>query len=94
MAKSVLIISPFFSPNTGGVESHLDDLCSVLTEKGIRAYVTTYQPLTTRGRAASREERGTVSIMRLAWFGSNLFHRLERYPFFEFIYLFPGKLQF
>lgn len=90
MKKTVLIISPFFSPNIGGVETHLDDLCSLLSEREIKTYVITYQPLTTKVKGKSLEQRGTVSIMRIKWFGHNLFHKLEKYALLEFIYLFPG----
>jgi glycosyltransferase involved in cell wall biosynthesis len=90
MEKAVLIISPFFSPNTGGVETHLDDLCQVLAEKNIKAYVITYQPLTTRAKGKRFEQRGSVKIMRMNWYGHNLFHIFIKYPFLELIYLFPG----
>jgi len=32
----VLILSPFFSPNIGGVESHLDDLVSALDKRNTK----------------------------------------------------------
>ncbi len=90
MNKTILIISPFFSPNTGGVETHLDDLCVELSARGIEANVITYQPLTTRARGKNFERRGSVKIRRISWYGYNLFHKLEKYPLLELIYLFPG----
>ena len=45
--KGVLILTPFFSPNIGGVETHLDNLVSNLDDKGYRIFVQTYSPLTT-----------------------------------------------
>jgi len=90
MNKAVLIISPFFSPNTGGVETHLDDLCAVLREKEVRTYVIAYQPLTTKAKGKRLERSGSVTTMRINWYGYNLFHKLVNYPIFEFLYLFPG----
>ena len=43
----VLILTPFFSPNIGGVESHLDNLVSILDEKGYSVFVQTYSTITT-----------------------------------------------
>ena len=40
----VLILSPFFSPNIGGVESHLDDLVSALDKREYKVFVQTYSP--------------------------------------------------
>ena len=45
--KGVLILTPFFSPNIGGVETHLDNLVSILDEKGYKVFVQTYSPITT-----------------------------------------------
>ncbi len=87
--KSILILSPFFSPNIGGVESYLDDLCRYLIKQNRKVYVVTYQPLTTRARGLRFEKKGDLEIRRIAWFGHNLFHRLEPYPLLEFLYLTP-----
>ena len=88
----VLMISPFFSPNIGGVETHLDDLCAYLQKRGHRVFVITYQPLTTRVRAPRFESRQNLEVRRIEWLGYNLFHRLEPYPLLEFIYLTPMLL--
>ena len=90
----VLIISPFFSPNIGGVETHLDDLCAYLQKKGHRVFVITYQPLTTRAKAPRFESRQNLEIRRIEWLGYNLFHKLEPYPLLEFIYLTPLLLAY
>jgi len=87
---SVLILSPFYSPNIGGVETHLDDLT-----KGLLKYsefyinVITYKPLTTKVKASFIEKNDRLSIIRLPWIGHNLFHFLENYPLLEFLYLTP-----
>ncbi len=90
----VLIISPFFRPNIGGAETHLDDLCEFLSERGNDVYVITYQPLTTKLRGRRIEKKRNLTIYRINWFGQNLFHRLEKYPLLEFLYLTPGLLFF
>ena len=57
MNQSVLIITPFFSPNIGGVETHLDDLVDALDKNGYKVYVQTYSPLTTDTEAWRAKEK-------------------------------------
>lgn len=90
MAKKVLILTPFFRPNIGGAETHLNDLCEYLRTHNFYVYVITYQPLTTEVRGLSHEKKRNLEVRRIAWFGQNLFHRLEPYSPLEFLYLFPG----
>ena len=89
--KGVLILTPFFSPNIGGVETHLDNLVSNLDEKGYRIFVQTYSPLTTENTSWKKNELlgNNIQINRYRWFGKNLFHTLERYPILDFLYLTP-----
>lgn len=94
MDDIILMISPFFSPNIGGVETHLDDLCAYLNKRKRRVRVITYQPLTTIAKGRKIEDRETVRIRRIRWFGHNLFHRLESRPLLEFLYLAPGLFLF
>ena len=47
MYKS-LIITPFFRPNVGGVETHLDDLVYELNNLNFRTLVLTLSPVTTK----------------------------------------------
>lgn len=84
-----LILSPFFSPNTGGVETHLDDLVAAIAEEGIEAQVLTYRPLTTDTEWLRTERRGTVEIERLRWPAGDWFVRFEGYPLLQFLYLVP-----
>lgn len=88
----ILMITPFFSPNIGGVETHLDDLCEYLRKRGHKIFVITYQPLTTKVKAPKFEIKWNLEIRRIGWFGYNLFHKLEPYPLLEFIYLTPMLL--
>jgi glycosyltransferase involved in cell wall biosynthesis len=87
-----MIVSPFFSPNIGGVETHLDDLVAVLSERGHCAEVITYQPLTSNLKGLAFEQRGIVSIKRVQWFGVGLFPRLEKFGPLSLVYLVPGLL--
>ena len=89
--KGVLILTPFFSPNIGGVETHLVNLVSILDEKGYRVFVQTYSPLTTENTAWEKCEflGNNIQINRHRWFGKNLFHKLESYPILDFLYLTP-----
>ena len=86
------MISPFFSPNTGGVETHLDDLCEYLRTHGYKVYVITYQPLTTKARGLKIEKKKNLEIHRIWWPGFNLFHKLELCPVLEVLYLTPRLL--
>jgi len=88
--KRILILSPFFRPNVGGVETHLDDLCEYLRTRNHYVYVLTYQPLTTKARGLRVEKRKNLEIHRVSWFGYNWFHKLEAYPLLDFIYLVIG----
>lgn len=92
-SQGVLILTPFYEPNIGGVETHLKDLSEFLRKDGrINAYVLTYQPLTTRARGRYVESKGNVTIIRMPWIGLGLFHRLEKYPVIEFLYITPWLL--
>lgn len=90
-AQGVLIVCPWFRPNIGGVETHLQDLVLGLDRLGYRVYVHTYSPTTTPGVSwARREKMGTqIYIRRYRWFGKTIFHWIERYPVFDFLYLSP-----
>ncbi|SVD17215.1 uncharacterized protein METZ01_LOCUS370069, partial [marine metagenome] len=87
----ILIITPFFSPNIGGVETHLDDLVLELDRQGYLIFVQTYSPITSPTTDwSSKEKKGkNIFITRHRWFGKNLFHKLEKFPALDFLYLSP-----
>jgi len=89
--KGILILTPFFSPNIGGVETHLDDLIIKLDELNYRTFVQTYSPITTPEAKWKKEEKigKNINIKRYKWFGKDLFHRIEKNSFLDFIYLTP-----
>jgi glycosyltransferase involved in cell wall biosynthesis len=86
--KKILMITPFFSPNIGGVETHLDDLCGYLQKRGHKILVITYKPV--RRKASSIEVKNGLIIRRIRWFGYKWFDKLEPYPLLELLYLFPA----
>ncbi len=88
--KKILLLTPFFSPNVGGVETHFDDLCEYLCKKNHKVFVITYQPLTTKTSGKKLEKRENIEIHRIKWFGYNWFNKLESYPILEWLYLSPG----
>ena len=90
--KGILILTPFFSPNIGGVESHLDDLVDQLNVHKIKSYVLTYSPLTTKTTYLSKEKIGLCQVFRFKWFGYQLFPKLEKYPLLDFLYITPYLL--
>ncbi|RKZ43077.1 MAG: hypothetical protein DRR00_30390 [Candidatus Parabeggiatoa sp. nov. 3] len=89
--KGILLLTPFFSPNIGGVETHFDDLVSALDKRGYNVFVQTYSPITTENtKWLPNEKRGqNIFIRRYRWFGKTLFHKLEKYPVLDFLYLTP-----
>ena len=66
----VLILSPFFSPNIGGVESHLDDLVSALDKRKYKVFVQTYSPITTSNVVWESREKKEVAWRSLDMDGS------------------------
>jgi len=90
----ILLLTTPFTPNVGGVETHLNDLIKEGQKKGINFRVITYQPLVTKARGKSVEKKGGAVIYRVPWLRMNLFLHLEKYPVFEFLYLFLGIFAF
>lgn len=85
---SLLIVSIAYTPNVGGVETHLSDLVSALIQKKKKVIVLTYQPVTNNKRAKYIENSPNLTIIRLP-FVSGLFYNLVHHPALEFIYLTP-----
>lgn len=89
--SDILILTPFFSPNIGGVETHLDDLVEELKDESFKTYILTYQPLMLKVTAPKKETRGNVEIHRIEWLRS-IFYKVEPYPILDFLYLTPRLL--
>jgi len=90
MNKQVLIVTSHFSPNVGGVETHLDDLVRALAKRGWEVVVSCYKPLARGVKVSFIEKKKNLTIYRMPWVGLNIVHLLTPYPPIEFIYLFPG----
>lgn len=87
---NILLISPYFSPMVGGVETHLEDLCKYLASKKHMTFVRTYKAFGVKIRGQTDENKKFVRIHRLWWPDFNIFFKLEKYSKSKFIYLFPG----
>lgn len=85
----VLILTSHFSPNVGGVETHLDDLVDVLAKGGNYVFVLTYRPLITKVKWKIYEKKKNVEIVRIPWI-PGFFYKLVKNPILEFLYLLPG----
>ena len=87
--KGILLLTPFYHPNIGGVETHLTDLATELS-KTYKVFVHTYSPITTINVSYKKfEKQKNLEIHRYPWFGKSLFHKLEKFPIFDFLYLTP-----
>lgn len=91
--KNILIICPFFKPNIGGVESHLDLLTKYLVKHNYKTTVLTYKPITTKNISYKKIEKSkNLTIYRFWWFGNKIFDKTTPFPVFQFIYIVPGLL--
>lgn len=85
----VLQLTVHYSPNLGGVETHLLDLIRELVKRKHQIFVLTYRPLSVKAAWRVREKQPGIDILRLPWL-PGLFNKLSAYPMWEFLYLFPG----
>lgn len=78
-----------FTPNIGGIETHFDDFLKITQKNKISLTVLTYQPLETRTKGEVLQRRPFVTVVRIPII-RGLFYRFVKYPFLEFLYLFPS----
>lgn len=90
--RRVLMLSPFASPNRGGVETHIDALIAALARRRISVTLLTHQPLVAPVKAPSREPLPNGEVIRIPWFGRGWHPRIEPYAPLVFAYLVPGLL--
>lgn len=88
LAKKVLIVTLGFRPNIGGLETHLSDLTSCISDAGYYYQLLTYQPLTSNQRAPFVEHTTSGVVYRLPIIGK-FFYKLVHNPILEFLYLAP-----
>jgi glycosyltransferase involved in cell wall biosynthesis len=87
--KSILHITPFFRPNIGGVETHLHDLITELQKRHYSQTVLTYSPISTNATYKKTEQSTNLFIRRFYLPGHDLFHKLEKFPLLNFLYITP-----
>lgn len=85
----ILQLTVHFSPNLGGVETHLDDLMSALVKNNYQVFVLTYRPLSVKAKWQVWTSSHNYRILRLPWL-PGFFNKLSPYPFWEFLYLSIG----
>ena len=91
--EHILIICPFFRPNIGGVETHLDLLTQYLSRHNYQTTVLTYKPITTQVKDYLKlEKTKNLTIHRYWWFGQKIFDKTTPYPLLQFLYITPGLL--
>lgn len=92
--KTILHITPFCFPDIGGVETYLFDLFRKLDEIGYHNIVLTYSPISTPNVTWEANEKFAKHslIRRFHWVGHNLFHKLEKYPVLNLLYITPYLL--
>ena len=88
----IIHLTPFYSPNIGGVETYLSDLIEISIKNKLKTVVITYTPLTTNAKTKFHIKTKYNEIFRFSHFGHNLFHKLEKYPILNLIYLTPYLL--
>jgi glycosyltransferase involved in cell wall biosynthesis len=86
-----LVITPFFSPNIGGVETFLTNLCKMYNNKKIHITVLTLKPVTTNTSAKNFEliNSNMTKIYRFNFINSNFYHKTEKNILFNFFFIFP-----
>lgn len=90
--RRVLMLTPFASPNRGGVETHIDALIAALARRNIWVTLLTHQPLVAPVKAPSHEPLPNGEVIRIPWFGQGWHPRIEPYAPLVFAYLVPGLL--
>lgn len=90
--KQILIICPFYPPNLGGVETHLQHLTDYLLKTKHHVFILTYKPLISKVNYLAVEKNKNLEIHRYWWFGQGWFDKLTPYPIFQFLYIVPGLL--
>jgi glycosyltransferase involved in cell wall biosynthesis len=88
----VLVLSQTYSPDVGGVETHLTDLTEAFQRQhpDWRVWIVAYKPIVTEvSDYQPKEQQNNVTIRRFWWIGGNLFRKLEKAPVLMVLYIVP-----
>ena len=80
----IIVLSPFFPPDKGGVESFLEAVCSEFKARQLDYRVITFHPLK---ESNSLVNNADPSIIRIPWFGKGVFDKISHRPALVFSYL-------
>ena len=83
------MISFFFRPSVGGLETHMDDLCRYLSSSSHRTFVVTFQPLTNQKSDRILERRGNLTVYRIPGPLHNMFYRFQSRTMLRYVLLTP-----
>lgn len=87
----ILLISPFFPPDVGGVETMLSKFCDYLSKKEYDTVIMTYNPLFVKTKVPFKDKINKhVIAWRTPWPGRGLFNIFEKCPPIQFLYLVPA----
>lgn len=88
--KGIMIISASFRPSSGGVQTHLDDLCRYLIFSGFRVFVLTCRPTDANVKYKLIERSDELLIIRLPLIGWNLLYYVRLKSLYEMVVLYLG----
>jgi glycosyltransferase involved in cell wall biosynthesis len=87
----ILILTPTFFPDVGGVETMLTNFSQYLAKLEYHVDIITYSPLIAPVKAPRKERIGEfITVRRIPWIGYGLFNIFEHYPLIQFFYLVPA----
>lgn len=91
-AEGVMMMSFFYRPSVGGLETHLDDLCNFLSTTGHHVFVVTFQPLTNPQNGKIFEKGENLNVYRVPTPLHNMFYRFESRTLLRYLILMPFLL--
>lgn len=87
-----MMISFFFRPSMGGLETHMDDLCRYLSSSNHKTFVVTFQPLTSQKSDRILERQGNLTVYRIPSPLHNMFYRFQSRTMLRYVLLTPFLL--
>lgn len=84
-----MILSFFYRPSVGGLETHLDDLCKFLTSAGHHVFVVSFQPLTNPRKGKIFERDVNLNVYRVPNPLQNMFYKFQSLTLLRYLILLP-----